>query len=110
MTYNNISFIFTGDAETDSEMEMLAKGYNLKADMLKVGHHGNTSSTSPEFLKIISPKYAVIFVGKDNPYGHPHQETLNKLNSAGVKIYRTDLNGSVTFTVTGSNINITTEK
>ncbi len=72
MTYNNISFLFTGDTETDSEMEMLAKGYNLKADVLKVGHHGSTSSTSPEFLKAVSPKYAVIFVGKDNPYGHPH--------------------------------------
>jgi competence protein ComEC len=110
MTYNNVSFLFTGDAETDSEIEMLAKGHNLKADVLKVGHHGSTSSTSPQFLTAVSPKYAVIFVGKDNTYGHPHQETLNKLNAAEVKIYRTDLNGAITFTVTGSNITVTTEK
>jgi competence protein ComEC len=110
MTYNNVSFLFTGDAETDSEIEMLAKGHNLKADVLKVGHHGSTSSTSPQFLTAVSPKYAVIFVGKDNTYGHPHQETLNKLNAAEVKIYRTDLNGAIMFTVTGSNITVTTEK
>jgi competence protein ComEC len=110
MTCNNISFLFTGDAETDSEMEMLAKGYNLKVDVLKVGHHGSASSTSPGFLNGVSPKYAVIFVGKENTYGHPHHETLNKLNNAGVKIYRTDLNGTITFTVIDSNIAITAEK
>jgi competence protein ComEC len=110
MTFNGKSFIFTGDAETDSEKEMLAKGYNLKADVLKIGHHGSTSSTSPEFLKAVSPAFAVIFVGKDNTYGHPHQETLNKLNAAGVKTYRTDLNGTVTITVSGADISIRTEK
>ena len=110
MTYGGSSFLFTGDAETDSEKEMLSKGYDLKADVLKVGHHGSTSSTSLEFLKAVSPKYAVIFVGKDNTYGHPHPATLDKLNAAGIKIYRTDLNGTITFTVSGTNISISTEK
>jgi competence protein ComEC len=110
MTYNNISFLFTGDAETDSETEMLAKGYNLKTDVLKVGHHGSTSSTSSQFLKVAASKYAIIFVAKDNPYGHPAQETINKLNNAGVKIYRTDLSGTILLTVTGSNMIVSTEK
>ena len=110
MVYGSTSFLFTGDAQSDSEKEMLSKGYDIKADILKVGHHGSTSSTSPAFLKAVSPKYAVIFVGKDNTYGHPHQVTLDKLNAAGIKIYRTDLNGTVTFSVTGSNISISTEK
>ena len=110
ITFNGNSFIFTGDAETDSEKEMLARGYDLRADVLKVGHHGSTSSTSSEFLKEVSPAIAVIFVGKDNPYGHPHQETLNKLISAGVKIYRTDLNGTITITVNGTTMYTRTEK
>jgi competence protein ComEC len=70
------SFLFTGDAQLDSEKEMLASGYNLKADVLKVGHHGSTSSTSAAFLSTVSPKYAVIEVGAGNTYSHPHQETL----------------------------------
>jgi competence protein ComEC len=109
VSFDGKSFLFTGDAEADSEQEMLAKGYDLKADVLKVGHHGSTSSTSAAFLKAVSPKYAVICVGKDNPYGHPHQGTLNELNAAGVETYRTDLNGTIKFTVNGSNIFVTKE-
>src|SRR5450759_3108651 len=86
----NNSFLFTGDAQVDSEREMLSKSYNLRADVLKVGHHGSDTSTSPDFLKAVSPKYAMIEVGAGNDFGHPHQVTLDKLNSAGVKIYRTD--------------------
>jgi competence protein ComEC len=110
MIYGHTSFLFTGDAEMDSEREMISKGYDLKADVLKVGHHGSTSSTSPEFLKAVSPKYSVIFVGKDNTYGHPHQATVDKLNVAGTKIYRTDLNGTITFSVTLDKVSVGTEK
>jgi competence protein ComEC len=106
----NNSFLFTGDAQAESEKEMLNKGYTLKSEVLKIGHHGSSSSTSPDFLKAVSPKYAVIEVGKDNDYGHPHQVTLDKLNSAGIKIYRTDLNGTVTISSDGSNITVSTEK
>ena len=102
------SFLFEGDAQTDSEKEMLAKRYTLKSDVLKVGHHGSDTSTSPDFLKAVSPKYAVIEVGAGNDYGHPHQVTLDKLNAAGVQIYRTDLNGIITITSDGSNLNVTT--
>jgi beta-lactamase superfamily II metal-dependent hydrolase len=104
------SFLFTGDAQSESEKEMLTKGYTLKSEVLKVGHHGSSSSTSPGFLKAVSPKYAVIEVGKDNDYGYPHQVTLDKLNSAGIKIYRTDLNGTVSISSDGSNITVSTEK
>jgi competence protein ComEC len=111
VTFNGQSFIFTGDAESDSEREMLAKGYDLSAEVLKVGHHGSTSSTSTEFLKAVSPEYAVIFVGIDNTYGHPHQETLDRLNAAGVKIYRTDLSGgTIKFVVVGDKISVSVVK
>jgi competence protein ComEC len=111
LTYNGKSFIFTGDAEVDSEEEILAKGYDLKADVLKVGHHGSTSSTSDEFLAAVSPEYAVICVGVDNTYGHPHQETLDKLNTEGIKIYRTDLSGgTIQFVVDGDQLLVSIEK
>lgn len=99
-----------GDAQADSEKEILAKGYTLKSNVLKVGHHGSSSSTTPDFLKAVSPQYAVIMVGKDNDYGHPHQVTLDKLNAASIKIYRTDLNGDITFTSNGSNLTVKTGK
>ena len=109
--YNGKSFLFTGDAEIDSEEEILAKGFDLKADVLKVGHHGSTSSTSDEFLEAVSPEYAVICVGVDNTYGHPHQETLDKLNAAGIKIYRTDLSGgTIKFVVDGDQLLVSVEK
>ena len=85
LTFGNNSFIFTGDAEAVSENEILSKGYNIKADVLKVGHHGSRSSTTENFLRKISPDYAVISVGKDNNYGHPSQEVLNLLKK---KIYQ----------------------
>ncbi len=110
MFYGSTSFLFTGDAQAESEKEMLTKGYTLKSDVLKVGHHGSESSTTSEFLKAVSPKYAVISVGQGNDYGHPHQVTLDKLNAAGVKIYRTDLNGNITITSDGLNLAVKTEK
>ena len=111
VTYNSRSFIFTGDAEIDSEQEILAHGYDLNAEVLKVGHHGSTSSTSDEFLQAVSPEYAVISVGIDNTYGHPHQETLDKLNAAGVTIYRTDLSGGdIQFVVSGDEISVSVVK
>ncbi len=79
-----------------------------KADVLKVGHHGSTSSTSTAFLKAVSPKYAVISVGTGNDYGHPHRETLQKLK--GVNVFRTDLNGTVIFSTDGKEISVVKSK
>jgi competence protein ComEC len=95
MEYGQTSFLFTGDAETVSEQEMLTGKYDLKADVLKVGHHGSTSSTSLAFLKAVSPKYAVISAGKDNQYGHPDSIILNRLKTFGTEIYRTDESGTI---------------
>ena len=104
------SFLFTGDAQAQSETEMLAKNYNLKADVLKVGHHGSDTATSPAFLAAVNPKYAVIEVGAGNDYGHPHAVTLQKLATAGVTVYRTDLKGTITITSDGSNLTINKAK
>jgi beta-lactamase superfamily II metal-dependent hydrolase len=106
--YGSTSFILTGDAEEQSEKEMLAGGANLRADVLKVGHHGSSSSTTAAFLKSVSPGYAVISAGAGNQYGHPHQETLNKLTGAGVKIYRTDSDGTVIFLSDGQALTVKT--
>lgn len=104
LTFGKTSFLFEGDAEALSESEMLKAGYNLRADVLKVGHHGSSSSTSPAFLKAVAPKYAVISVGKDNDYGHPHPETLAKLSAAVVQVFRTDLQGTIVATSDGKTI------
>ena len=95
LVHGNNSFLFTGDAEDVSEKEMMEKGFDLSADVLKVGHHGSSSSTTEEFLMKVNPQYAVICVGKDNKYGHPHKETLDLLNKKGIKIYRTDKSGTI---------------
>ena len=106
LAFGNTSFLFTGDAETVSEQEMLAKKNDLKADVLKIGHHGSSSSTSEAFLKAVSPKYAVICVGKDNSYGHPDNNTLYTLAKNKVEVLRTDLNGTIIITSDGKNIEI----
>lgn len=102
--YGNNSFLFTGDAEDVSEKEMLSKGLNLKADVLKAGHHGSSSSSTDAFLDAVNPKYAVISVGKNNDYGHPHKETLEKFTSRGINVYRTDESGTIVATSDGNNI------
>jgi competence protein ComEC len=110
LDYGKTSFLFTGDAQTTSEQEMLAAGYNLKADVLKVGHHGSDTATSPAFLKAVAPEYGVIEVGAGNDYGHPHHITLEKLAAANVTVYRTDLNGTIEFKSDGSRLTVTTTK
>lgn len=104
ISFGKTSFLFDGDAEAESEQEMLAKGFDLNADVLKVGHHGSDSSTTPEFLKAVSPKFAVISVGKGNDYGHPKPITLEKLANAGVQVFRTDESGTTIATSDGETI------
>jgi competence protein ComEC len=104
LKYGSTSFLFTGDAEAVSENEILARGYDVKANVLKVGHHGSTSSTTERFLDAVSPRYAVICVGANNQYGHPAPETLSKLAERGIKIYRTDEAGTIVATSDGKSI------
>lgn len=108
LTYKGFSFLFTGDAETVSEYDMIKNGAYLKTDVLKVGHHGSSTSTSSHFLKAADPKVGVISVGRDNSYGHPHREVLERLGD--LKIYRTDLNGTVTILCDGESLSVSTEK
>ncbi|MBC9783085.1 MBL fold metallo-hydrolase [Heliobacterium chlorum] len=110
LTYGNTSFLLMGDAEALSESEILKKGYDVRADVLKLGHHGSSSSTSDAFLKAVSPKYAIISCGKDNSYGHPHRETMAKLTKAKIGVYRTDQQGTVVARSDGKTINMTTSQ
>jgi competence protein ComEC len=108
LTVGQKTFLFTGDAEADSEDEMMNGQISLKADVLKVGHHGGQTSTSAEFLKAVAPEYAVISVGAGNTYKHPNRETLARI--AKIKTYRTDLLGTVTFTTDGNTITVKSER
>lgn len=110
LTYGQNTFLFEGDAQAESEKEMIAKGFDLKADVLKVGHHGSNTSTSSAFLAKIQPKYAVISVGEGNSYGHPKASTLTKLQKAAVSVYRTDESGTVVAESDGKTITFSKEK
>lgn len=105
LSYGIHSFLFTGDAEALSEAEMLNAGFNVDCDVLKVGHHGSHSSSSDAFLRATAPTYAVISCGTDNDYGHPHSETVEKLqNVEGIKkVIRTDFDNTIIFTADGKN-------
>ena len=93
--YGNTSFLYTGDAEDWSEYSMLDAGINLKADVLKVSHHGSSSGNTRSFLNSVRPEYAVISVGKGNDYGHPHSAVLSRLSALNCRILRTDEIGTV---------------
>ena len=92
LVFEGTSFLFTGDAETENENSI---NNWPKTDILKVGHHGSTTSTSQNFLNQINPKYAIISVGKDNDYGHPKEKILNRLKKIGAQILRTDEEGTI---------------
>lgn len=101
--YKNFSMLFTGDIEKIAETEILEKYSKtpqfLKANILKVGHHGSKSSSISEFLNTVKPQIAVIGVGKNNKFGHPNSEVLQRLENINSKIFRTDLNGEITIEV-----------
>lgn len=96
LVYGENRFLFTGDAEEEAEADMLANNISLEADVLKIAHHGSSTSSGGAFLDAVSPKYAVISCGEGNDYGHPHSETLNKLRQREIKVFRTDEQGSIT--------------
>jgi len=105
--YNDVSVIITGDAEEEAELSMInnAAGY-LPSEILQVGHHGSNTSSSRAFLKEVSLEVAIIQVGEDNPYGHPHDEVLIRLSDAGAEVYRNDLQGSIVITTDGQTYSI----
>lgn len=95
LIHGNTSFVFTGDAEHGEESDIVSSGADLSCDVLSVGHHGSASSTSWDFLQETLPEYAVISCGKNNSYGHPDADTIEKLQSIGAHLYRTDEQGTV---------------
>lgn len=95
IVFGSTSFLFTGDAEREVEEAMLNRQVPLESTVLKVGHHGSSTSTSYAFLRNVMPEYAVISCGKGNDYGHPHEEVLSRLKDAEVKLFRTDLQGTI---------------
>ncbi len=110
LTFGNISFLLSGDAEAVSEKEMLDSGLKLSANVLKIGHHGSASSSTDRYLDAVDPNYAVISVGADNIYGHPHPDVLEAIQSRNIRLYRTDKQGTVVFTTDGTNISVNTKE
>ncbi len=111
LTYGKTCFLLGGDTTQLDERFVVSEYKNyLDCDVLKVDHHGSRSATAPEYVGAISPKIAVISLGKDNRYGHPHKETLETLARFDVPVYRTDLNGTVTVYSDGRNIKVETER
>lgn len=110
ITYGEISFLFTGDAEREAEQAILNSGADLSATVLKVGHHGSETSTTYPFLREISPIYAVISVGEGNSYGHPTEATLSRLRDADVTTYRTDIHGDIFCYSDGQSVTLQVEK
>lgn len=109
LTFDKISFLFTGDAEKLEEYTLVSRdfeqgGGTLKSDILKVAHHGSNTSSISDFVKAVNPEYAVISCGVDNEYGHPHNLTIQTLTNIGAKILRTDLSGSIVIASDGKEI------
>ncbi len=108
LTYGKISFLLTGDAGYTAELEILSR--DLAADVLKIGHHGSFGSTCTAFLEAVDPEIAVISVGADNEHNHPNHYVMDRLNDYGISVYRTDQDGTVSFTTDGRSLNITLSK
>lgn len=104
LVHGNNSFLFTGDAEAEAEADMLQNGIDITADVLHTGHHGSATSSSRDFIDRVAPAYAVISCGRDNSYGHPHEQTLDTLRESGVQVFRTDEQGSIVAVSDGSSI------
>lgn len=104
LTNRDNSFIFTGDADYNSEADMVASGIDLDCDVLSLGHHGSATSTSWDFLQATVPEFAVISCGAGNMYGHPHEETMEKLADMGIQVYRSDEQGTIVASSDGSTI------
>lgn len=105
LTFGRRSFVFTGDAELDEQKELIRLATNLKTDVLKIPHHGSRSLL-PELVELADPEAAVISVGAHNTFGHPAQSTIDLLNRAGVKVYRTDLDGAVIIQTDGYDLDV----
>ncbi|MFT4415333.1 MBL fold metallo-hydrolase [Fredinandcohnia humi] len=105
ITYGEIDFLYTGDAEVEQEAEMVAK-YDVEAEVLKVGHHGSDTSTSQAFVNEVKPKVSILSYGKDNTYGHPVSTVVNRLKAIGSNLYSTAVSGDIKVTTNGKTYNV----
>lgn len=108
--YGNTSFMLMGDAEKEVENIIINRYTNLETDVLKLGHHGSSTSSSYHFIREVMPSVAIISCGKDNEYGHPHEEVMSRIKDANVEVYRTDTMHDIILTSDGNNITINTLK
>lgn len=108
--YGETSFLFTGDMETNAEKDLIGSGADLRATVLKAGHHGSDTSSSYQFLREVMPEYIVISVGEGNKYGHPSDEILSRYRDVGAEVYRTDMQGHIIAASDGKNVTFRTEK
>ena len=106
LTFGENSFLFSGDIYKSIEKMLLEKGIDIDSDVLKIGHHGSKTSTAENFIEKVSPEIAVISTGKENRYGHPHQETLDTLEKYGINILRTDRDGDIKIISNGTNYEV----
>ena len=104
MVHGYTTFLFTGDAEREAEEIMVATEQNISASVLKIGHHGSRTSTTQGFLDAVSPCIAVITVGANNPFGHPHPYVINRLNESGIEILKTSTHGNILMITNGREI------
>lgn len=109
LTVGDVSFLITGDAEVESEAEMVQSGLPLESTVYAVGHHGSASSSSWDLLQKSVPEYAVISCGTGNSYGHPHVETMEKLEAMEIPVFRTDRQGTITVSTDGTSLSWSAE-
>lgn len=109
ITFGGTSFLITGDAETEEELEILDNGADLDCDVLRAGHHGSYTSSCKDFLNAVTPEICVVSCGEGNDYGHPHDAALKRIKKHTDEIYRTDICGSIVMTSDGENIDISYE-
>jgi competence protein ComEC len=108
--YGQHAYLLMGDADQASESVILASGLDVRSDVLQAGHHCSSDASNPIFLQSVKPQYAVCSVGAGNPYGHPHAQTLQNLLDVGATVFRTDLNGTISFTSDGTTLSAEAER
>ncbi len=110
LTYGQTSFLLTGDAEFPANQMMLRHGFDVRATVLKLGHHGSRTSTDESWLRAVQPQLGIISAGAGNSYGHPHPEVIAALNNLGIQYIRTDEHGTITVTSDGTQLHVTSQK